>query len=284
LHESENDEQSAGETTDVSDATNAVDHSTDEESDTETMIGNDDDRGVTYRWQQRGHRRIPLDSFDPNESDNELSSNIDGDGDTDMSVSPVHGFRGDYGQYPESESSQGSRGDMEEYGEMYDADIYNGNPDEQNLGYGHDLHELDGDVSDDYTPQPTHPRFRFNHEDNYDPRISRILARHQTIREGSEEAPISLDLHELNAAEESPESDIQETNRVNSHSRGRASSSRYPRPSLNSRLPQTTLTTSRRRAASPSVTRIISSSNRPSRVERQYHHERSGPRVSGYWQ
>jgi hypothetical protein len=240
--------------------------STEEESDTETMVGggasdeDDEDRSredlsETPRyedvsdlnhWHRRESRVQPLvrdqtsqsytsedEEADDDDSEAGQSSIMDRDGDTEMSVSPgaLRGSRS------VSISSDG-----------------NGHAIGQNLGVANEIHEIDDDSSDSSIRLPPGNRRRRYHQNprvqQYDPRISMMFAQHQQSIRGAQSQ--QNDVEEL----ESGVQRIEPASRTRRMTAYRILPPRRADPLRSSR--------------SPSATGVISSTNRTARAPRQY--------------
>ena len=276
LHETDHEESGSvrQESSDVSNHSNDVSDATDEEdSDTETMMGNDESHARSNGDRKRlqaGHGSIP----DP-WSDDE-SSVMDRDGDVEMSLSPVshEGRYGEYGRDSDSESNRSEDGE-----DPYARDPYGsaGNPD---FRENHHVHELEYD-SDESPPPVIRRRARSQQQGflNYIPGIRQVLANHQNIRQESDDSEQTSGLEELEPAL----SESSENNRVEYY-RGHSnrSSADNRRLDYSNRVSYRTGRAPRAAAHEVPSLRIISSSTRPSRVERRYHIDSRGPRASDY--
>lgn len=234
----------------------------DDESDTETMVGHgvsdeeDDDRSredlsATPRYESPvnmhgpgyGLRVHPMvqgsytsedEQADDDDSEAGLSSIMDGDGDTEMSVSP--------GVSRECRSvSVSSDGDAQGVGE--------------DLGVVNEIHEMDENSSDSSIRPAQRRRPRRYHQhprvQQYDPRISMMFAQHQLSMRGAQiqENPVFS------------EWDV-EVRRIEPASRSRRLT---PYRLLSSRRVEPL-----RSSQSPSATGIISSSDRVAHIPRQH--------------
>jgi hypothetical protein len=269
-------------------------HDSDNDSDTgtETMIGNegtdygdaDDDRSregqsetpthELHGYFSTGPRPYGAEHTDDNSSEAGFSSIMDGDGDTEMSVSPRAYRRGltetppttsyqyqgrvsraireasvgttyDEG-YPTSESRETSLGVGNAYGGMA-----------QDLGVANEVHHDADEGSSDSSIRPPARRLPRRHHVNergqqYDPRISMIFAEHQQSLRGTQNNPIGLDLEDFE----------DEVRRVVEHGTRNRRSTAY-------RAMPARLTGPLRSSRSPSATRIISSSDRAPRNARR---------------
>jgi hypothetical protein len=272
-------------------------HESDEESDTntETMIGNgatdDEDDHLrddmsetpTYGHPDYTHYGHAVyehlgDDTDDDSSDAQSSVVMDGDGDTEMSVSPdarrsVSVSTNPYRQDSESRSTRElSVSTNYDYGqESVSRDSretsvstngggrgYQQPP--QNLGVANQVHDVADDSSDASIRPPQRrrrPRNNFNARvQQYDPRISMIFAEHQQSVQGTRDRPAEL-LEELDVW---AQSDVRRV--VEPASRNRRMTA-Y-------RMMPTRRVDPLRSSRSPSATRIISSTDRATRLPRQY--------------
>ncbi|KAF4637125.1 hypothetical protein G7Y89_g958 [Cudoniella acicularis] len=251
------------------------DQTSDDNSDTETMVGNgvSDDEGDDRSREEMSetptygggyppyipHEHAPNNyaslGEEPDDADSETgySSVYDQDGDTEMSTSPragrgvsidTDGYGNSLSDYPdESRSSRSiSRGT--------DADLETN----QNLGVASEIHEIDDDSEDcpirpppRRLPRRYHPNARVQ---QYDPRISMIFAEHQQSMRGAQSHQVGLD--ELD----------NEVRRVEPASRARRMTAYRAQPARRVDL--------LRSSRSPSATRVIASSGRASRPPRHY--------------
>jgi hypothetical protein len=290
--------------------TTGDEHDSDEDSDTntETMVGNgatddeddqfrDDmsetptyDGGNPYHsdFQHYGHAMYEHlgDETDDDASDVPSSVMMDGDGDTEMSVSPegrrsVSISTNPYRQESEARSSRepsvstqydyntdgprplaGNRGgSISTRGGSVETSRgpYRNNHGE-NLGAANHIQEIDGESSD-ASPRPP-PRRRRQYHPNarvlqqYDPRISMIFAEHQQSVRGTQSRPV-----ELEELDEWAQGDVRRV--VEPASRNRRMTAYRVMP--NRRIDPL------RSSRSPSATRILTSStDRPFRPDRQY--------------
>jgi hypothetical protein len=252
----------------------------DDESDTGTMVGGGDEEdrsrenlSETPTYDRSGYpslnpygdipRRYTSnigEEADDDDSDAGQSSIMDRDGDTEMSVSPsvsrssrsVSLSTNGYGYDGEgAELGRGNRGvsvstDGNGYGYRYGIG--------ENLGLANKIHEVEDDSSDSSVRPPPRRQPRRQSPNarvqQYDPRISMMFAEHQQSLRETQNNPIGLDDWE------------EEIRRVEHSSR--------PRRSTSYRMPQARQMDPLRSSRSPSVTRVISSSNRAARQPRQY--------------
>ncbi|TAQ90472.1 hypothetical protein B7494_g1200 [Chlorociboria aeruginascens] len=253
-------------------------HETEEESDTETMVGNlvpqDDDNGS--RGSLSGTPRFSSVDYDQHvhptaggnqdciTDENDVSSEVtqssprDHDGDTEMSVSP-RASRGtsvistDYG-YEERGVSVSEDGHGHGMGE--------------DLGAANEIHDLEEESSEDSIrpAQRRRPRNYMNPrvQQQYDPRISSMFAEHQ----------LRFAEHQLNVF--TTQNRLPSLGEWNTDVRRvETAASRIPQRMTAYRMLPTRRADPLRNARSPSVTRIVSSSMRSHRTSRYYHNRTS---------
>lgn len=244
------------------------------ESDTET-IGNDasdddSDRSGTPRYEYPPYGAEYSDGEEDEISD--VEAGMDHDGDTEMSVSPSAGHgrsisvSTDGYEYDSSLDPQSRGGSMidDPYGigpmshRSVSIDPENCGPGAQNLGEANEIHEIDGDSSDNsIVAAPRRQRRQNAHigraQPYYDPRISMIFAEHQQMR-GAQDPHTSL---------AQLDDQMRRAPTVEPASRARRMYAYRGQPQR--RIDPL------RSSRSPSATRIISSSNRTARLPPQYH-------------
>jgi hypothetical protein len=245
----------------------------DDESDTNTMRneasdGEDDeprdDLSETPTYQYNGAsymREIDTpDSYEDGYSEADFPHSMDRDGDTEMSPSPAPSRS----SREVSISTNGYGYDVDEEREIYGyddeetprADVRTSTDGYDNTGVDlgvanviHDLEEGSSDTSIQPTPRRRPRQHRSAQVQQTDPRISMMFAEHQMSLRGAQNQLGALDEVEANERRAEPAS----RNR-------RMTFYRYQPPRLDGF----------RSSLSPSVTRIISSSNRVARPPRQY--------------
>ena len=138
-------------------------------------------------------------------------------------------------------------------------ELRNGNRGSQNLGYSNDIQHQEAESSDSSIRPPPGRRSRRPQSvarvQQYDPRISMMFAEHQAVAaRGSQENPISFD--DWEGQEEVRHIEQASRNPARRMTAYRSMNPRQVDPLRSSR--------------SPSSTRVISSSQRNSRLPRQY--------------
>lgn len=273
-------------------------HGSDEDSDTntETMVGNgaSDDEDDHLReetpsfdgpdpyhpdfnhYNQGIYEHLGEDT-DDDSSDAQSSVIMDGDGDTEMSVSPNtrrsvsvstnpyrHGNQSRLSREPSVStnydySTDTSSGNGREVGTSTNGEARGYQHQNENLGLANQVHDVLDESSDSSIRPPVRrrrPRYNVNTRvQQYDPRISMIFAEHQQSVQGSRERPV-----ELEELDEWAQSDVR---------RVIEPASRHRRMTAYRTMPGRRMDPLRS-SPSPSTTHVISSTDRSTRLPRQY--------------